>query len=226
MVPQPAHAHVRPSRPHPDPVRIAGISGTLLLNVVALCLLLVPVSRPELLALPDARNMEFRWIEAPRPPPDPPPVVEVVPEQTPPPPTRTVAPREIAAPVIEPVIVDRGILPAEPVTAPATTETATMEPASGPVSGVRLGYASAPAPRYPREAIIGGLQGTVLLEVLVDVDGTPLEVRIHRSSGHRILDDNARRHVLRNWHFQPAIREGQPVQAIGLVPIDFNLDRG
>lgn len=224
MVPQ--HAHARPSRPHPDPVRIAGISGTLLLNVVALCLLLVPVSRPELLALPDVRNMEFRWIEAPQDPPEPPPIVEIVPEQTPPSQSHTAAPPQIAAPVIEPVIVDQGILPTEPVTVPATTETATMAPASGPVSGMRLAYASAPAPRYPREAIVDGLQGAVLLEVLVDVDGSPLEVRIHRSSGHRILDDSARRHVLRNWRFQPAIREGQPVQAIGLVPIDFNLDRG
>lgn len=227
MVPQHAHAHARPSRPHPDPVRIAGISGTLLLNVVALCLLLVPVSRPELLALPDVRNMEFRWIEAPQEWPivDPPIVKVILPEQTPPPLSRTVAP-EIAVPAVEPVIVDQGTLQAEPVTVPAKTEPAMMAPASGPASGMRLAYASAPAPRYPREAILGGLQGTVLLEVLVDVDGSPLEVRIHRSSGHRILDDSARRHVLRNWRFQPAIREGQPVQAIGLVPIDFNLDRG
>ncbi|WP_407351945.1 energy transducer TonB [Luteimonas sp. R10] len=226
MVPQHAHAHARPSRPHPDPVRIAGISGTLLLNVVALCLLLVPVSQPQLLAPPETRNMEFRWIEAPELPPDPPPIVETVPEQTPPPQSRALAPPEIAAPAIQPVVVDQGLLPAEPVTAPAAAETATIEPASGPVSGMRLAYASAPAPRYPREAIIGGLQGTVLLEVLVDVDGSPLEVRIHRSSGHRVLDDSARRHVLRNWRFQPATRDGQPVQAIGLVPIDFNLDRG
>ena len=67
--------------------------------------------------------------------------------------------------------------------------------------------------------------GTVLLQVLVDTDGRPLDVRIARSSGHRELDEAARQQVLRRWHFQPAIRGGAPVQAIGLVPVAFSLSR-
>ncbi len=44
--------------------------------------------------------------------------------------------------------------------------------------------------------------------------------------GYRELDEAARRHVLRRWRFQPAMRDGRAVQAIGLVPIEFSLDRG
>jgi protein TonB len=62
--------------------------------------------------------------------------------------------------------------------------------------------------------------------VLVDVDGRPLEVTIQRSSGNRDLDAAARRQVLRKWTFRPAMKDGRAVQAIGIVPIDFNLDRG
>jgi protein TonB len=88
---------------------------------------------------------------------------------------------------------------------------------------VRLEYAKAPPPPYPRDALIGGLQGTVLLQILVDVDGRPLQVDVHRSSGHRRLDDAARKFVLKHWTFRPAMRNGRPVQAVGLVPIAFDL---
>ena len=48
---------------------------------------------------------------------------------------------------------------------------------------------------------------------------------IARSSGHRILDEAAREQVLRRWSFQPASVGGQPVQALGRVPITFALER-
>ncbi len=69
-----------------------------------------------------------------------------------------------------------------------------------------------------------GAQGTVTLRVLVDVDGSPLEVRVERSSGNRSLDNAARAQVLRQWKFQPATDNGRAVQAYGLVPIDFKLN--
>ena len=75
-------------------------------------------------------------------------------------------------------------------------------------------------------AIADSLEGVVLLRVLVGADGKPVEVTIEKSSGHRVLDREAQRHVLRTWTFRPATRDGQPVQAIGIVPIDFNLSRG
>lgn len=92
-------------------------------------------------------------------------------------------------------------------------------------TGATLRYAIAPPPPYPRDAMRDGASGTVLLEVLVDVDGRPLEVKIAHSSGHRGLDNAARRHVLAKWRFEPAVRDGRAVQAIGMVPVDFVLER-
>ena len=93
----------------------------------------------------------------------------------------------------------------------------------GPLQGTQLRYAVAPPPRYPRDAIASGAEGTVLLRVLVDVDGRPLQVVVDRSSGHRSLDREAVRHVQQRWRFVPAMHDGRPVQAWGLVPIGFSL---
>ena len=71
--------------------------------------------------------------------------------------------------------------------------------------------------------LLDGKEGTVVLKVLVDVDGKPLSVEIERSSGHRKLDDAARRQVLRKWMFRPAIRDGQALQVYGIVPVSFSL---
>jgi protein TonB len=106
----------------------------------------------------------------------------------------------------------------------AATEIVTPPDDGRPMEGAHLEYASAAPPPYPREAVINGLTGTVMLRVLVDVDGKPLEVSIQRSSGHRVLDAAARRQVLSKWRFRPAMRNGQAVQAIGVVPVEFKLD--
>ncbi len=94
---------------------------------------------------------------------------------------------------------------------------------SAPLAGVALAYAHAPAPPYPRAAVRAGAQGTVQLMILVDTDGKPLQVTLHRSSGNRALDRAALDHVARHWRFQPAVRNGQPVQAYGVVPIEFSM---
>ena len=97
-----------------------------------------------------------------------------------------------------------------------------IDPAT-PLQGVQLRYLRAPAPAYPRDALIAGAEGTVTLRVLVGEDGSPLEVSIERSSGNRSLDNAARSQVLRRWKFQPATDNGHPVQAYGLIPVDFKL---
>ena len=91
------------------------------------------------------------------------------------------------------------------------------------MAGVRLEYLHAPAPDYPRAVARAGIEGTVLLEVLVGTDGRPLDVTVRESSGNRRLDAAARDQVLQQWRFRPATRNGQPVRAIGLVPVDFRL---
>jgi protein TonB len=123
--------------------------------------------------------------------------------------------------IIEPL---PGDLPADPVQV-ANADVGIGNAVSEPLVGAHLEYAIAPPPPYPVDAIRNALTGTVMLRVLVDVDGKPIDVRIERSSGHRVLDAAARKHVLAKWRFRPAMQDGRTVQAIGLIPVDFHLER-
>lgn len=220
------HAGDDPRRP--DPVRVVGIAGALLLNGAALMLMLAPLGRPDAPPAPPT-SLQGEWFEPrPLPPPPPPELVPVQRAVTPP--AAVAQARRVAVPaptVAAPPLVDGGTLPADPLpvtdTGPAGVDT---RPEAGPATGLQLAYAEASAPPYPRDALRSGHQGTVVLRVLVGVDGRPLEVSVESGSGYRALDEAARRHVLRHWRFQPAVRDGRPVQAIGVVPVEFRLDRG
>ncbi|MDQ3494823.1 MAG: TonB family protein [Pseudomonadota bacterium] len=183
---------------HPDPSRILGISGTLAFNLVMLLVLLVPLSQPQRPPLPDPQ-LVFDWITPKPVPPDPPPVeVEIVRPQ--PRSTAAFRPTSVSAATSRPTV-DIGSLPADPTIAPQANTTATEltapVDAGLPGAGARLEYLHAPEPRYPRDALLAGMEGTVVLQVLVGSDGRALEVRIQQGSGHRVLDDAARRQVLR-----------------------------
>jgi periplasmic protein TonB len=206
-----------------EPSRIFGIAGAITLNVAAFMLLLVPVSAP----MPVAPEEDiYRYEPAEKIVPPPPPIeVPVVRPTT----THTSIPTPIHPPVPQPafdqdVVVPDGTVYVPPTDTDAKPDVGPTLPANpDPLQSTRLEYASAPAPTYPREALLGGIEGTVVLKVLVDVDGKPLSVEIERSSGNRKLDDAARRQVLRKWMFRPAIRDGQAVQVYGIVPVNFSL---
>ncbi|MHC5053824.1 MAG: energy transducer TonB [Planctomycetota bacterium] len=79
-----------------------------------------------------------------------------------------------------------------------------------------------PAPRYPRLARGRGIEGTSLLGVVVLPDGTVGEIKVVRTSGHRVLDEAAVTAV-RRWRFRPARRDGASVEARVLLPVTFRL---
>lgn len=224
----PAHALPRheASAPRLDPARILTLSGTLALNLLVFGLLMMPLAMPPPVAhVPEPRNPELRPIVRQ------PEVVDVVPVTLPHPAT-TQPQRRVAAPInnavsTPAVISNTGSEPVAdntPVNDDHDAGETTIAPDAGPLP-MQLAYRLAPAPAYPRVALQRGLTGTVLLRVLVGIDGLPLDVDIERSSGHRELDEAARAQVLKRWRFQPATRDGTPVQAIGLVPVEFNLRR-
>ena len=224
MVLQHAHSFPGVSLPRLDVARIAAGAGAIALNVSVLLILLIPAGMPDLAPATDRGMVVIPIIDriVPPLPPVPVPVSRPVTQAVPALPTPV---RRDVRPVVDHVVIDLGTLPADDVvTPPADTAANDIAPPSGPVAGMRLEYAKAPSPPYPRDALTAGLQGTVLLQVLVDVDGRPLRVDVERSSGHRILDDAARRYVLRQWTFRPATKDGHPVQAIGIVPIAYRLD--
>lgn len=81
---------------------------------------------------------------------------------------------------------------------------------------------SATPPRYPHESRRKREQGTVVLMVLLAVDGTVADVSISQSSGSARLDDAALKAV-RRWRWSPTRRNGDPVMVRGLVEIPFIL---
>lgn len=210
-------------KPHLDSARILTMSGTIAINLLAFGLLMMPLSMPPpALVLDPEPGITARQI------PRQPEIVPVVPVQQ----QQPVRPRErpvvVPAPVqvsVAPTLVDTGTEVAVDTTAADDTGPIvdSIAPLSTGPAAVQLEYRLAPAPDYPKRALQRRLTGTVMLQVLVGIDGRPLEVAIARSSGHRELDEAARAQVLKRWSFQPATRDGQTVQAIGMVPIEFAL---
>ncbi|HEX7867093.1 MAG TPA: energy transducer TonB [Variovorax sp.] len=83
-------------------------------------------------------------------------------------------------------------------------------------------YRRPPQVSYPAQARREGLQGQVIVGVLVRKNGDIGEVRVVQGSGHALLDEAAVRGV-RTASFQPARVEGQNVDAWFKVPINFRL---
>ena len=77
-------------------------------------------------------------------------------------------------------------------------------------------------PVYPPRCLRMGIEGTVRVRVLVGEDGRVQEVTVGKSSGDAALDEAALEAV-RYWRFEPAKRDGVPVRAWAVVPIEFKL---
>jgi TonB family protein len=83
-------------------------------------------------------------------------------------------------------------------------------------------YLNNPAPLYPKVARDRGIEGKILLEVVVKEDGSALNVKLISSSGSSLLDESALEAV-KNWQFIPAKKFGKFVQAKVIVPIEFKI---
>ncbi|MBU3915427.1 energy transducer TonB [bacterium] len=83
-------------------------------------------------------------------------------------------------------------------------------------------YRYNPAPEYPKQARRKEFEGTVILEVLIDTDGSVNKWKISKSSGYSILDQTAIRSV-KKWIFEPKKNGVQAVTAWVKVPVHFQL---
>lgn len=83
-------------------------------------------------------------------------------------------------------------------------------------------YLNNPKPVPPNRSIELGESGLVELNVLVDSNGHPQEVKLARSSGFWRLDEAALKAV-EQWRFVPASRGGKPETSRVTVPLRFRL---
>ncbi|RUL74534.1 energy transducer TonB [Dyella choica] len=208
------HAH------HPDMARVSALSAAIALNLVALVFALRPLAPQIAEVLTSPKTTTITMIE-------PPPV-------QPPPPDILVKPLPKAVPVAPHVpIVQHEQPKSPPITAPPTIEpspnsrpvtpTPTAPPQTIAPGVVSLAYRSSPL-HFPTQALRMHVQGTVLLRVLVDESGKPVDVVIEHSSGSAVLDKSAREQVLASWLFQPAVMAGHAVKAWASVPVSFVLN--
>lgn len=83
-------------------------------------------------------------------------------------------------------------------------------------------YLNNPHPAYPRQSKRLGEQGSVLLLVEIDVDGSASQVKIQQSSGHARLDRAALETVIK-WRFIAGKKAGVPQKMWVNIPINFVL---
>lgn len=173
-------------------------------------------------------------VTPPPPAPRPPPVVQQTIQQTPPLPVqRPVEP--ITKPVTPlPMPVEQHV--AEPVKQPEAAPpppVTTEEPKAAPLKaapvaeieppGFGAAYLNNPPPKYPPAARKFGLQGTVLLRVLVSPAGLPEKISVLTSSGSPVLDDAAV-NTVKQWTFVPARQGDHAIAGSVNVPIRFVLN--
>ena len=80
-----------------------------------------------------------------------------------------------------------------------------------------------PKPVYPSAARRRGMQGIVLLSLVVNENGLVDNISVERSSGFKVLDRSAVASV-RQWRFMPASRGGLNIPSVIEIPIKFILD--
>lgn len=144
-------------------------------------------------------------------------------------PPPSVAPEAEAAPAgaaSEPAATTRTPSP-EPRSPAGTPAADPARPAVGPgedgapPSPPRLGHRVTPG--YPEDMRRAAIEGTAVVVVAIQADGSVGEVRLRQSAGHAELDAAAVEAVKR-WRFAPAQRRGVAVQFCCVeIPIAFRL---
>lgn len=76
-------------------------------------------------------------------------------------------------------------------------------------------------PVYPATLKKDGIEGVVLIEFDVDAKGRVVSARV-RESTNRAFDEPTLRAV-RNWRFEPGLRQGRPVSFRMVIPVNFKL---
>jgi periplasmic protein TonB len=202
-------------------------------------LIVVPLVATDVLPLPD----EFRPVvlETPALPPDPP-------RPIPPAPAPTTA--AVVNPDAAPVEAPTGVTPEPPARPPTDlTDGAAVSTVPGAVPGaggddrvsgltpppppvtrapVRVGGSIMPptkvhevAPEYPPHARAARIQGIVIIQATIDVDGRVVATEVLRPVPFL---DQAALDAVRQWRFTPTRLNGEPVAVLMTVTINFKLD--
>ncbi len=218
------------------------VSAGIQLGVIAL-LIVVPLLATDALPEPPEAMMTFM---APPPPPTPPPPPP--PAQAPKPVAKVKAP-SIPKPIPTTDFVAPVEVPTEIPTEEFAVDTGYVEGGvdtggvpGGVVGGVEGGMPGAPAaepvrvggeiqppkklknvpPEYPQTARTARVEGTVILEAVIDTRGMVADVKVLKSIP---LLDEAAVEAVKQWRYQATLLNGQAVPIIMTVTVNFGLDK-
>lgn len=125
-----------------------------------------------------------------------------------------------------PAVEDNGTMTPPPPAHVAPTPAPQPPKPSGPVrlpSSVLTGKAiNKPTPPYPALARTAGVQGSVVVQVLIDEQGHVVNAKV--TSGHPLLQQAALQAAYK-WTFTPTLLTGQPVKVTGVVTYNFTLNK-
>ena len=75
-------------------------------------------------------------------------------------------------------------------------------------------------PQYPQEAFVKKIEGTVVVEIVIDLTGRVVHARVVQSIP---LLDAAAIQTVYQWVFQPAVKHGRPVSTRATAPVTFRI---
>ena len=127
---------------------------------------------------------------------------------------------QIGVPEIAPPPPPTPVQPAQAETREAAPEQRVRIWVGGIVQAAKL--ISQPRTAYPPLARQMGVQGTVRLEAVINMDGTIEDLRV--LSGHPLLVKEALDSVSQ-WRYAPTLLNGEPVEVMTVIEINFTLAR-
>ncbi|UCC13401.1 MAG: energy transducer TonB [Gammaproteobacteria bacterium] len=79
------------------------------------------------------------------------------------------------------------------------------------------------SPRYPRQALLQGVEGWVEIEFTITAEGRVIDPVVVVSEPRKVFDRNAIQAILR-WKFKPRFIDGEPITRRAVQTIVFELD--
>jgi TonB family protein len=97
---------------------------------------------------------------------------------------------------------------------------------TGGVRRVRVGIVHAPTllkkvnPIYPDDAMAAGIQGVVVLDIVIGENGSVIQAEVMRSIPEL---DQAALDAVGQWIYEPTLLNGEPVEVEMAVTVNFTL---
>jgi len=77
-------------------------------------------------------------------------------------------------------------------------------------------------PDYPESARVRGIEGAVLLEVVISMEGIPLNWKVLSSPDPDLSE--AAIEAVRQWRYEPTLLNGEPIEVVTTISVRFRLE--